>query len=61
MHKGDPRKVVIATLVKSRTSVGNESLAMRLEMGHSRTMSRFIRQDKENLEILELSKRLGKM
>ena len=61
MHKGDPRKVVIATLVKSGTSVGNESLAMRLEMSHSHAMSRLIRLGIENQEILELSKKLGKM
>jgi putative transposase len=61
MRKGDPRKVVIATLVKSRTSVGNEWLAQRLEMGHSRAMSRLIRQGRENPEILKLSEKLEKM
>lgn len=57
-RKGDPRKVAIATLVKSRTSVGNDWLAQRLEMGHSRAMSRLIRQGRENLEIAKLSRQL---
>jgi hypothetical protein len=35
-RKGDPRKVVLASVVKSHTSVGNEWIAKRLEMGHNR-------------------------
>ena len=60
-RKGDPRKVVIATLVKARTSVSNEWLAQRLEMGHSRAMSRLIRQGRENSEVLKQSKKLKKL
>ena len=60
-RKGDLRKVVIATHVKARTSVSNEWLTQRLEMGHSRAMSRLIRQGRENPEVLKHSKKLEKM
>lgn len=60
-RKGDPRKVVIATLVKAETSVSNEWLTQRLDMGHSRAMSRLIRQGRENPEILNLGRKLEKM
>lgn len=33
-RKGDPRKGTLASVVKARTSIGNESLAQRFEMGH---------------------------
>jgi len=60
-RKGDPRKVAIAIVVKSRTIVSNEWLAQRLEMGHSRAMSRLIRHGREIPEILKLSQKLEKM
>jgi len=39
----------------------NEWLAKRLEMGHSRAMSRLIRHGRETPEILKLSQKLEKM
>jgi len=60
-RKGDPRKVALATLVKARTSVSNEWLAARLEMGHNRSVSRLIRQAHENAEVKKLCKKLAKM
>jgi len=42
-RKGDPRKVALASVVKAHTSAGNEWLAIRLEMGHNRSVSRLIR------------------
>jgi len=43
-RKRDPRKVALASVVKARTSVCNEWLAIRLEMGHNRSVSRLVRQ-----------------
>jgi REP element-mobilizing transposase RayT len=51
MRKGDPRKVALATLVKSRTSAGNQWLADRLHMGHDRSVSRLVRQGREDPEV----------
>jgi REP element-mobilizing transposase RayT len=47
-RKGDPRKVALATLVRTRTAMGNPWLAKRLEMGHDRSVSRLIRQGCDN-------------
>jgi hypothetical protein len=60
-RKGDPRKVALATVVKSRTSVSNEWLAQRLEMGHNRSASRLIRQGNENAGVIKLCAKLGKL
>jgi len=60
-RKGDPRKVALATVVRTHTSVGNEWLAQRLEMGHDRSLSRLIRQGKENPEVQKLCSKLEKM
>lgn len=50
-RKGDPRKVALASVIKAHTSVGNEWLAERLEMGHNRSLSSLIRQGRDNPEI----------
>ena len=47
-RKGDSHKVALASLVKDHTSVGNEWLAQRLEMGHNLSVSRPIPQGNEN-------------
>lgn len=60
-RKGDPRKVALASVVKARTSVGNEWLAQRLEMGHNRSVSRLIRQGNDNPEVRKLCTKLEKM
>jgi putative transposase len=57
-RKGDLRKVALATVVKEHTSVSNEWLAQRLEMGHNRSVSRLIRQGNENLEVMKLCSKL---
>ena len=50
-RKGDPRKVALATIVKTLTCVGNEWLSARLEMGHNRSVSRLIRHGGELPEV----------
>ncbi len=42
LPNGDPRKVICAALIKSRTSITNEWLATRLGMGHPTSMSRHV-------------------
>ncbi len=39
LRKGDPRKVICASLVKRHTSMTNDWLAKRLCMGHPAAMS----------------------
>jgi hypothetical protein len=53
-RKGDPHKMASASVVKSHTSVGNEWIAQRLEMGHSRSVSRMIRQGNDNPQVIKL-------
>jgi len=60
-RKGDPRKVALATLVKSRTSAGNQWLADRLAMGHNRSVSRLIRQGRDDAEVGKHLIQLAKM
>lgn len=42
LRKGDPRKVLVAVLLRKRTSVGNRWLAERLAMGHTAGVSRLV-------------------
>ena len=60
-RKGDPRKVALATVLKAHTSVGNEWLAQRLDMGHNRSVSRLIRQGNDSKEIRKLCSEFSKM
>lgn len=60
-RKGDPRKVALASLIKVHTSVGNEWLAQRLDMGHNRSLSRLIRQGNDSKEIRKLCSELSKV
>ena len=60
-RKGDPRKVALASVVKSNTSVSNEWISQRLEMGHNRSVSRLIRQGNESPKIKKLCSKLLKM
>ena len=50
-RKGDPRKVALATLLRTRTALGNEWVAKRREMGHDRSVSRLIRLGADHNEI----------
>ena len=55
LRKGDPRKVLVAALVRKNTSVSNRWLADRLAMGHTAGVSRLLgqfRNDKESLRKL---------
>jgi putative transposase len=60
-RKGDPRKVALAAVVKAHTSVSNEWLAQRLEMGHNRSVSRLIRQGNEDAGVMKLCAKLRKL
>jgi hypothetical protein len=42
LRKGDSRKVLIAALLRKRTSVGVNWIADRLEMGHPGSVSRML-------------------
>jgi hypothetical protein len=62
LRKGDPRKVLVAALVRKNTAVGNRWLAERLAMGHTAGVSRLLGgclKDKANLrKLAELEKML---
>jgi len=60
-RKGDPRKVAIAILIKRHTSASNIWTAKRLGMGHDRSVSRLIKQGKDNETISQRWKELEKM
>jgi hypothetical protein len=60
-RKGDPLKVALASVVKAHTSVGNEWLAIRLAMGHNRSVSRLIRQGNNDDKIKKLCAKLTKL
>lgn len=42
LRKSDPRKVVLAMVIRERTDVGNLWIAERLAMGHPTSVSRLI-------------------
>ena len=50
-RNGDPRKVALATLLRMRTTMGNEWVAKQLDMGHDRSVSRLIRQGRDHNEV----------
>ncbi len=62
LRKGDWRKVLVAVLLRERTSVGNGWLAERLSMGHTAGMSKLIGKFKSDgirmEELKEIEKRL---
>jgi REP element-mobilizing transposase RayT len=62
LRKGDPRKVLVAVLVRKNTSVSNRWLGDRLAMGHTAGVSRLLgefRKEKESLKMLaEMEKML---
>ena len=56
LRKGDPRKVLVAVLLRGRTSVSNRWLVERLAMGHPSALSRLMgdfRKTPQNLEKLK--------
>jgi REP element-mobilizing transposase RayT len=53
LRKGDPKKILVAAIIRKHTSVGNRWLADRLVMGHTAGVSRLLGSllgDKENLK-----------
>ena len=60
-RKGDPRKVAMAILIKRHTSASNIWIAERLGMGHVRSVSRLVKQGKDNETIQQRCKELERM
>jgi len=60
-RKGDPRKVALATLLRTHTAMGNEWVAKRLEMGHDKSVSRLIRQGGDQREVKKFLRSLEQM
>ena len=57
--KSDARKVVLAALLRDRTSVGNSWIARRLSMGHSGSVSRMIGSCRKSVEMASIIKKLA--
>ena len=57
VRKSDPRKVAIAILIKRHTSASNIWIAKRLGMGHDRSVSRLMKQEKTIQRLRNNSKR----
>ena len=51
LKRNDPRKLAIARLIRSRTSVGNKWIADELSLGHVSGMSRYCSQSRSGTEI----------
>jgi putative transposase len=60
LPKSDERKVVLAALLRDRTSVGNSWIARRLDMGHSGSVSRMIGSRRKSGELTSTIKQLAK-
>lgn len=60
-RKGDPRKIAIASLIKRHTSASNVWIAERLGMEYDRSVSRLIKQGKEDEHIQQQCQELEKM
>ena len=60
-RKGSQRKVTLAALIQAHTHLRNEWLANRLAMGHSRSVSRLIRQAGEDPKFKKQCVKLEKM
>lgn len=61
MRKGDTRKVAMAITIKRLTSVSNFWIAERLGMGHDRSVSKLIKQGKEDETLQKRCQELEKM
>ena len=60
-RKGDPRKVALATLLRAHTAMNNEWVAKRLDMGHDKSVSRLIRQGRDQREVGKCLRSLEQM
>jgi hypothetical protein len=61
LRKGDPRKVICAAVVKSRTSVKNDWLASRLRMGHPAAMSQLVSRTLKDPKTWKILKKYEKL
>lgn len=61
LRKGDPRKVQLATVLRSHTAVSNAWIADRLVMGHPGAVSRLVALGRADPEIASGVARLEKM
>ena len=58
LRKSDPRKVQLAILLRTRTSVGNDWIARNLAMGHPGSVSRSVGDGKTDKGLLKAVKEL---
>jgi hypothetical protein len=61
LKKTDPRKVQLAILLRSHTSVSNAWIAERLAMGHPGSVSRSVSVGRSMKETVKDTLKLGKM
>lgn len=58
---GDPRKALVARLLRERTTAGNAWLAQRLALGHASGVSRVVRHVSADPELTKAYEKLSKM
>jgi REP element-mobilizing transposase RayT len=61
IRKGDPRKAVLAALIRRHTGVGTDWLAARLQMGHPGSVSRLLGVVRKQPKLLHDLEKLEKM
>jgi hypothetical protein len=61
LKKTDPRKVQLAILLRSHTSVSNAWISEHLAMGHPGSVSRSVSAGRATKEIIKNSQNLGAM
>jgi hypothetical protein len=61
LRKTDPRKVQLAILLRTHTSVSNAWIAEHLEMGHPGSVSRSVSAGRTTRETLKNADKLGRM
>lgn len=61
LRKGEERKAILATLIRSQTVVSTEWIARRLKMGHPAPVSRQVGNVKEDRKLQNQVNELAKM
>jgi hypothetical protein len=61
LRKGDERKALLATVLRSRTTVGFDWIAKRLSMGHPGSVSRQVGKVKRNRKLKKRTLELEQM
>jgi hypothetical protein len=61
LRKGDERKELLATVLRSRTTVGFDWIAKRLSMGHPGSVSRQVSNVKRNRKLKKRTLELEQM